>query len=229
MVWLPREAHPFDSLPADRLRPGVAILSITTAVGAGLGYPITGLIAQTLDYRAGFWFAAVVSAIAVALVLLVVPSAIGLPKRSLDVAGGVLLSLALLCLLLVISQGQKWDWESRQILSLAAGAGFFGALWVARELRTSAPLIDLRLVANRTVLNADLTALLMGVGLYAMSSLVNRYVQAPTLAGYGFHTGLVGTGFILMPLSIGSVLSNRVSMWLAGRFGSAVALPTGAV
>lgn len=218
-----------DSLPADRLRPGIAILSITTAVGAGLGYPITGLIAESLDYRAGFWFAAVVSAIAVTLVLLVVPSASGLARRPLDGAGGVLLSLALLCLLLVISQGQKWGWESGQILLLATGAVLCGALWVAQELRASTPLIDLRLVVNRTVLNADLTALLMGVGLYAMSSLVNRYVQAPAESGYGFHSGLVGTGFILMPLSVGSLLSNRLTIWIGRRFGGAIALPAGAV
>jgi predicted MFS family arabinose efflux permease len=32
----------------------IATLSVSAAVGAGLGYPITALIAQVLDYRAAF-------------------------------------------------------------------------------------------------------------------------------------------------------------------------------
>ncbi|MER5806153.1 MFS transporter [Streptomyces mirabilis] len=51
-----------EHLPAERMRSGISSLSITTSVGAGLGYPVTGLIAQHLDYRAGFWFAALLSA-----------------------------------------------------------------------------------------------------------------------------------------------------------------------
>lgn len=67
-------------------------------------------------------------------------------------------------------------------------------------------------MTNRSMLTADIVALLMGVSLYAMSSLINRYVQAPREAGYGFHAGLVSTGLMLGPLAIGSLLSNRLSV-----------------
>jgi len=36
----------------------IAMLSITAAVGVGLGYPLTGMIAQLLNYQGAFWFGA---------------------------------------------------------------------------------------------------------------------------------------------------------------------------
>jgi len=41
----------------------IATLSITTAVGAGLGYPLTGLIAQIFAFHAAFWFGAITVAV----------------------------------------------------------------------------------------------------------------------------------------------------------------------
>jgi MFS family permease len=46
------------NLPPEAARRTIATLSVTTAIGAGLGYPLTGLIAQFLDFRAAYWFGA---------------------------------------------------------------------------------------------------------------------------------------------------------------------------
>src|ERR1700683_1294764 len=51
----------------------IATLSVSAAVGAGLGYPITSLIAQFFDFRAAFWFGAVTVALALVLVVVVLP------------------------------------------------------------------------------------------------------------------------------------------------------------
>jgi predicted MFS family arabinose efflux permease len=215
-----------DYIPPAKRRSAIALLSITTAAGAGLGYPITGFIGERYDWRVGFWLAAVLSLIAVALVAYVIPNDTSRLSRPLDVAGAALLSGFLLCLLLGFSQGNRWGWGTPAIDGLFVASAVFLGLWILQELRTEHPLVDLRLMANRSVLIADIVALLMGVGLYAMSSLVNRYVQAPVEAGYGFHAGLLGTGFLLMPLSIGSILSNRVSAFFLRRLsiGTVIAL-----
>ncbi len=208
---------------------GIAILSITTAAGAGLGYPVTGFIAQRLDYRAGFWFAAIITLIALALVIVVVPAGSLRKPNPLDFIGAILLSIVLASLLLFISEGTKWGWTSGKILGLAAVAVVAGGIWIWQALRTTYPLVDLRLMTNRSVLTADIVALLMGVSLYAMSSLINRYVQAPKEAGYGFHAGLVATGLMLGPLAIGSLLSNRMSSMLTARYGPRLVLPLGSL
>jgi predicted MFS family arabinose efflux permease len=208
-----------DRLPAAKVRSGVAILSVTTAAGAGLGYPITGFIAERFNYQAGFWLAMVVTAIALVLVWRIVPGNPSAIAHRLDVGGAVLISLALTSLLLGISQGKTWGWSSPLILGLFATAVVLGAWWVLHELRVEYPLIELRLVTRRMVLAADLAALLMGTALYAMSSLVNRYLQTPASAGYGFDESMVVVGLVLLPLSVGSVVSSRLTIPLSSRFG----------
>ncbi len=53
MAIAPRHLSP------EKARRAIATLSVTTAMGVGLGYPITGLIAQAWDLRAAYWFGAI--------------------------------------------------------------------------------------------------------------------------------------------------------------------------
>ena len=64
-----------DHLPAGPARADViALLSVVGAVGVGLGYPITGFIAEHLDASAAFWFGTVASATRSSLAVLVRPA-----------------------------------------------------------------------------------------------------------------------------------------------------------
>ncbi|RII14241.1 Multidrug resistance protein 3 [Streptomyces sp. YIM 130001] len=216
-----------DHLPADRMRSGIASLSITTSVGAGLGYPVTGVIAQHLDYRAGFWFAALLTALALAVVTWVVPAGSSVSGRPLDTTGAVLLCTGLAAILLALSQGAVWGWSAPATLGCLAGGAAVLALWVAQALRARYPLVDIRLVRNRAVLAANVTALLMGIGMYGVLSLVNLYTQVPKEAGYGFQLSLTATGLILMPLSLGSITANRAASALVSRIGLNRVLPLG--
>ncbi|HEV2073764.1 MAG TPA: MFS transporter [Thermomicrobiales bacterium] len=216
-----------DTLPREQARNGVALLSVTTAVGTGLGYPLTGLLGERFSYQVAFGFAAVISLVGVGLVWRVLPVHAPQESHRLDLMGAVLLSLALVCLLLVISQGGGWGWSSWRIIALATGSVVCGTLWVVQELRVAHPLVELRLSLNPLVMSANVTALLMGMGLFAVSSLVSRFVQAPEGAGYGFGAGLLVAGMMLMPLSAGSLASTWFSRWLNDRLGPFLVLPIG--
>jgi MFS family permease len=218
-----------DRLPAAKLKPGIAILSITTAAGAGLGYPITGFIAQHFNYQAGFWFAAIVTTIALILVFLVVPSNASIESKPLDFAGAMLLSFALISLLLPISQGRSWGWGSDRVIGLLILSLVLTGIWIIQELRTPYPLVELRLITKRTVLAADLAALLIGIALYGMSSLINRFMQTPASAGYGFDSSLVMVGITLMPLAFGSIAASKISSPLTARIGPGRVLSAGAI
>src|SRR6478609_9260821 len=50
----------WDHLPEARSRSTVAVLSITASAGVGLGYPLTGLFADTWGFHAPFWFGAAI-------------------------------------------------------------------------------------------------------------------------------------------------------------------------
>ncbi|WP_327672757.1 MULTISPECIES: MFS transporter [unclassified Streptomyces] len=218
-----------DHLPESRMRPGIAALSITTSVGAGLGYPVTGLIAQHLDYRAGFWFAALLSAAALIVVTRVTPMGSSVPQRPLDITGAVLLCSGLAAILLALSQGEAWGVTSAATLGCLGAGVLVIALWIVQALRARHPLVDIRLLRNRAVLAANTTALLMGIGMYGVLSLVNLFTQVPAEAGYGFHLSLTATGLVLMPMSLGSITANRAASALVSRIGLYRVLPLGAL
>lgn len=217
-----------DALDGDQQRRTIAALSITVAVGAGLGFPVTGLIAQRWDYHAAFWCAAAFGAVALAAAHRVLPSGrrVG-PAVRLDVLGAVLLALGLGALLLALSRASSWGWLQPSIVALAAAGSMILAAWVSVELRRDHPLVDLRLSTSPAVLGANLTAVLVGAGMYLGLALVNRLVQTPTSAGYGFGASLVLSGLVLMPLSVGSLVSQPLARAISGRFGLRAVLPVG--
>ncbi|MFF3564702.1 MFS transporter [Streptomyces sp. NPDC002574] len=218
-----------DALPPERSRPAVALLSITTVAGVGLGYPLTGLIAQSFGLYAGFWFGAAVSVAALVAAVVVLPPS---PRRAaprMDVAGAALLGAGLAGLLLALSEAELWGWNSARLLVLVGVCVLLLAVWVVHELRTAQPLVDLRLTRDRTVLTANVTALVAGLGMYLLLSLVTRFVQTPREAGYGFGASVAVTGLVLLPFSLASMAAGRMVPLLIRRAGTALVLPLGCV
>jgi predicted MFS family arabinose efflux permease len=218
-----------EHLPAHRLGPGVAALSITAATGAGLGYPLSGLLADAVDYHAGFWLAAGLSAVGVVAALLVVPGPMpdAPPAAGLDVPGTVLFGGALATLLIALSMGTEWGWTAPSVLGLILMSVALTAAWAVVELRTRRPLVQLRYLTKKLVLIADLTAVLAGFGMFLMMTLVNRLAQAPTSSGYGFGESAGMAGLVLTPLAVGTVTANRSAGALYRRAGSRGLMITG--
>jgi predicted MFS family arabinose efflux permease len=219
-----------EHIDGERQRSAIAMLSITVAVGAGLGFPVTGLIAQALDFHAAFWFGALFAAGSTLAVVLLVPKASGrVGAIRLDVPGAVLLAGGLAALLLAISQGETLGWGSATVLLCFALALVLLVAWVRVELRRADPLVDLRLVSQRAIVGANLAALLLAMGMYVAMSLVNRLMQTPEATGYGFSASLVTTGLMLLPLSLGSLVSQQITRRVIARYGIRVVLPAGAL
>ncbi len=217
-------------LSGPRQTSAIAALSVTVAVGAGLGFPVTALIAQGLGFHAAFWFGAIFSALALVTVWVVVPRApAGSRGVRLDIPGAALLGIGLGALLIALTEGERLGWESPEIAGLLLVTVTALAVWARVELRSANPLIDLRSSVQPAVLGANSAALLLGIGLYTCMSLINILTQMPRSTGYGFGSTLVTAGLLLLPLSIGSLISQPISRRLVARFGIARVLPMGAV
>ena len=214
-----------DVLRGERSHRTVALLSITTVAGVGLGYPLTGVIAEQLSFRAAFWVGAAVTVLALVSAAAVLPSTRERPATPLDALGAVLLGAGLAGLLLSLSELETWS--AGRLAAVAGVSVVLLAWWWVHELRVAHPLVDLRLVKDRTVLTADLTGLLAGLGMYIMMSMVIRYVQTPSGTGYGFSASVVVAGLVLLPFSLMSVTASRLAPALSRRFGQRAVLPVG--
>ncbi|MBM7365708.1 MFS transporter [Gordonia hydrophobica] len=191
--------------------PAISSLSVTVATGLGIGYPLTGVIASQADFRAAFWFAAAFVATAIAVVWLRVPTNLE-PQSTqrFDVVGAALLSVGLAALLTGISQGPSWGWGSVPTVATGVVAVLALLVWGAYELRSSHPLINLHVVRQSSdVLLANLTAIGLGATLYMSLSIASIIAQAGRDTGYGIALPLFWAGFVMLPLSAGSLAGNR--------------------
>lgn len=214
----------------DRVPASISSLSVTVATGLGVGYPLTGLIAGVTDYRFAFWFAAGFAVTAFVAIAISVPSGPDeLAQRApFDMLGTALLGLGLGSLLLGISEGSVWGWGSPTTITVIIASVAVLAAWVRISLRAKHPLINLRVFRKPEVLVANCTAICLGAALYIGLSLSSVVAQAPASTEYGMEIPLLWAGFIMLPLSVGSLTANRVVRRLSRRVPLTALLPVGA-
>lgn len=216
-------------LPADRSPSVIGLLSVSGATAVGAGYPISGLIATDLSVHAAYLFGAVISSIALAAVLAVVPSSRESVGVRLDVTGGLLVAAGLIALLLAVGQGQQWGWGSLSILALFAVAAVILAGWVRLMLSRAAPLVNLRQLRVRAVLTADLAAILLGLAMYMFLTLVTEFIQEPRTLSYGIGASTLTAGLCLVPFAVTSLLGSRTSVPLTKRLSASAVLVAGSL
>jgi MFS family permease len=207
-------------LPPRNARSTVALLSITTALGAGISYPLTTAVADHFGMSAAFALAAAFAAIVGVLVVIRLPSAFEGTSHKPDVVGALLLASGVTAYLLGITHGNAWGWTSPAVLGLGLLGTLIVAGWVAWELHTDYPLVRLPLLADRRVLAAAAVALFMGMSLYSAPVLVSRLAQMPSSTGYGAGLSLTAAGAIMIPIAVGNLLGSRITLW-ADRLGGA--------
>ncbi len=217
------------TLPPEPARQTIATLSVSTAIGAGLGYPVTGLIAQALGFRAAYWFGAISVAAALVLAAVILPPRSAGTSRRLDVVGAGLLSLVVIGISVVLSEGGGWGWTSARSLGLVAAAVALLVIWILYELRRVEPLVSLRHLSSRSVLTADASGFLISAAMYLLLPVIVEFVQIPRSAGYGFAASLVVSGLVLVPLSVGSFVASRFLVVYERSFGPRTMIPLGSV
>lgn len=211
-------------------QPTISTLSVTVSVGMGLGYPLTGILAASFDLRAAFAFAALFVATAAVGVWRFVPAGPDplAPRTPFDTTGALLLGAGLAALLLWISESQTWGWTSATSLVVLVVALYSLFFWVVHSIRTLHPLVNLRVVRRPEVLLANATAIGLGTAMYIGLSIASLVAQAPADTGFGLAVPLMWAGFMMAPLSVGSLVANRTVRALSRRFDMAVFLPVGA-
>ncbi|WP_433164834.1 MFS transporter [Kribbella sp. CA-247076] len=214
-----------DHLDVGRSASTIALLAVASTAGIGVGYPLAGLLTDLAGIRAAYGLGLAVTAAALVVAAIVLPTAPERPVRRVDVRGAVLLTVALLALLLVISQTTLWHQHAGLAAATLAGSLLLLAAWAIIEARTDEPLVDIRLL--RRSAGANLVMLTCGVGMYLLLSLITRYVQTPAAAGYGFGLSTFQAGLVLVPFSLLGFVAGRLVPRFRDRYGAGGLLAAG--
>ncbi|MET8327634.1 MFS transporter [Streptomyces sp. NPDC005181] len=216
-----------DELPREKLGSAMALMSSSIGVGGGLALPAAALVAQHADWHTLFLGAAGLGVLSMALTVLAVPeTSLRAPGR-FDLPGALGLSLGLVCLLLPITKGSDWGWTSATTLGLIAASLVILGLWGLFELRSPAPLVDLRTSSRREVLLTNLTSVMVGVAFYAVSLVLPQLLQLPASTGYGLGQSMVVAGLCVAPLGLTMMFVAPLYARLSARRGPKVSLMLG--
>ncbi|GAA1549383.1 MFS transporter [Kribbella lupini] len=207
-----------DEFPAERVPSVVGIVSAVIAAGGGLGIVLAGPIVETLGWRWLFWIPMIVVTIAAVMVRVFVPESPNRVPGRIDWLAAALLSSWLIALLLPLSMGRSWGWASVQTIGLFAAAVVLAGSWIAVELRSKNPLIDMRMMRIPAVWTTNLVALLFGAAMFAVYAFVPQFLQIPKAAGFGFGSTVTQAGLLMLPMLVTMALAGSFSGPMAPRF-----------
>ncbi|MEW2423162.1 MFS transporter [Streptomyces nigra] len=216
-----------DMLPRERLGSAMALMSSSIGVGGGLALPAAALVAQHANWHALFYGAAALGVLSIALTLLVVPESEVRAEGTFDLPGALGLSAGLVLFLLPITKGSDWGWSSGTTLGLFGAAAAVLLLWGVYELRTKAPLVDLRTTARPAVLFTNLASIMVGVSFYVVSLVLPQLLQLPESTGYGLGQSMVVAGLLVAPLGLTMMVTAPVYARLSARYGPKTTLILG--
>jgi EmrB/QacA subfamily drug resistance transporter len=217
-----------DEFPRDKVAGAVGTSAALLAVGGGVGLVIAGPLVDAFSYHWLFWIPMVMTLIAAIAAAVFVPES---PERTpgrINIGTALLLSGWLVALLLAVSQGHSWGWDSVRVIGLFVAAAVLLPTWVIAESRSTMPLIDMTMMRIPTVWTVNLVALLFGMGMYSMFAFLPQFLQTPEHTGYGFGISVTESGLLLLPQTAATFVAGVFSGRLAARYGSKAVLVVGA-
>ena len=218
-----------DEFPREQVAGSIGLMSAILGIGAGVGIVAGAAIVEQLSWQWLFWLPLVVVVLAALCTWRFVPeSPVRLPGR-VNWPAAALMSLGISTFLLAISETTVWGWGAARTLGLLIAGLIICAVWAVVETRSREPLIDMTMMRIRGVWTTNLTAFLLGAGMYSSFIIFPQFAQLPKSTGFGFGASVVVSGLYLLPSTLAMVLVGFAAGPIARRYGSKPAVVVGSI
>jgi EmrB/QacA subfamily drug resistance transporter len=212
-----------DSAGAGQMK-AITLWGAASAIGGAAGPLIGGLLVDSTGWQGLFWIDAAIAAACVPLTCLTVKESRDPDRpRKIDVLGTLLVAVALVPLVLALSESSSWGWLSFPtiaclVMSVLGGVGF-----VYAERRATAPLVDLALLRNRVLVGATIAIFLVAGMINALMYLLSLYFQNPD----GFGMTALQAGLATLPAAAAMIAITPLITPLAVKIGPRYAVAIG--
>jgi MFS family permease len=187
---------------------GLSILAAPVLAGALVEANLWGI-----GWRLVFLINVPIGIAAFAGAVRVLPRTVAHPGIRLDIAGMVLIGVALTAIIYPLIEGRTEGWPAWTFVSLAVGAVLLGAFVAWERRRHGDPLIEPGLLANRTYTSGVLVALAFFGAFGGLLLCVSLFAQL------GEHFSPVHAGLTLMAMVVGMIAGMGAGFALVGRLG----------
>ncbi|GAA2637417.1 MFS transporter [Actinomadura fulvescens] len=201
----------------------ISVLVMAGAAGAPLGPLIGGYLLEHYWWGSMFLINIPLALVAMAAIAAAMPETRDPNPARLDLPGGLLSTGGMVALVYGLIEAPERGWGSSPVIAALTIAALLLAAFTWWELRTSQPMIDLRLFRRPQFLWAGLAGGLVSFGLLGMLFVIPHYLQLVT-----GHDAL-GAGIRLLPLAGGLIIGAPAGERLAARTAYRVPIALGLV
>jgi EmrB/QacA subfamily drug resistance transporter len=206
----------------ERARAMSAYVFVSVA-GGSLGLLAGGLLTETLSWHWVFFVNLPIGVATFALGHAVIRADRGLGfGHGVDWLGSALVTASLMSAIYAIIEATSHGWLSSQVLGFGGLAAALMAAFIALEARIENPIMPLRILRLRGLVNASLVRGLLVTAMYSTFFLGTLYLEQVR----GYSPLETGAAFLPWTLTV-AVLSQGTTAWLVDRFGPLRVLTSG--
>ena len=207
---------------ADRARAMSAYVFVSVA-GGSLGLLAGGLLTQALSWHWVFFVNLPIGAATFAAghALIRADGGRGF-ARGVDWLGSLLVTTSLMSAIYAIVEVTSYGWASAHVLGFAGLAAVLMAAFLALEARIENPIMPLRILGLRGLVNASLVRGFLVTGMYSTFFLGTLYLEHVR----NFSALETGAAFLPWTITV-AILSQGITARLVARFGPVPVLVTG--
>lgn len=192
-----------------------------SGLALAIGPLIGGAMVDSLGWQSIFWINVPVGVTAVVLALLFVPESAQREGRGLDLPGQALAIVGLAALTYAFIEANTYGWTSTRIVSLFVTAAVTLSAFIAVELRSRTPMLQLSFFRNRTFSGANVVGLIVSFGFFGIVFFLSLFFQE--IQGYS----PLEAGLLSLPLTLAVVVSAVLSGRVVGRWGARLPITFG--
>lgn len=188
-------------------RKTISLLSVTTGIGVGIGYPLSGVMVTYVGIAGTFLCGAVI----VLFTAVISTKLINLKKETtekFDIYGSILITIMLSCLMLLLSS-LKLPLEPKNIAIYSISFIALLLLWIKNEAKSTDPIINVRVIMLPAALIANLIAVFSGAILYMLITASMFRIQQSAYPGLSQAPWMAG--LTLTALSIATLVSRFIN------------------
>ncbi|MBV8432111.1 MAG: MFS transporter, partial [Solirubrobacterales bacterium] len=200
---------------AERAR-AMSVYVFVSVAGGSLGLLAGGILTQTLSWHWVFFVNLPIGLAALGFGHWLIPSDSGLGlDHGVDWLGSVLVTTSLMSAIYAIVQATAHGWLSSPVLGFGVLAAGLMTGFLVLEARIQNPIMPLRILRLRGLVNASLIRGFLVTGMYSTFFLATLYLE------HVRHYSALQTGAAFLPWTLTvAVLSQGVTAWMVNRFGA---------
>lgn len=206
--------------PAERAR-ALGVWTAITGVAMAAGPVIGGVLTDSTGWRSIFLLQVPVAVLSLLLTGLLVRETPRSEQKSFDIGGQVTAIGAIAALSFSLMEGQRFGWQSYQIIGSFVLALLCIFLFIFLEAKGKAPLFPLQLFRNRTVSAGLLGGLSINLGLSGILFVFPLFFQQ--IQGLSAHSAGLALLPLMLPLAFNPILTGRI----VGKIGARIPMTVG--